>query len=439
MPPQAPANVLFSSETGGAPRLRTAVLTAIFIVATCVRLAFNAQFQGMSNPPDPDMGPDAVMYNALGESLATGRGYTLEGKPSLHYPPGVPFLLSAVYGVGGVRYPLSRTLFSVLGGLTCVLVALLIGRMAGAPWGVLAGLGLAIYPEHAYWSMHFLPEVPSGLLFAAVALTCVSLDAKPSFGRAALLGVLLGASALVSPRNLLVVPAFVVLVALYHGMDVVRTWGRSMVVAGLFMAAVIAPWTARNYAVSGTPTLISAHGGSTFLQGNNALVFSDPALIGSWYSGDHANIPGYEDFLQLPDAERSTRATELAIAFLKGLSYTDLVKLEVMKAYRFLSPITDTPNAMYRWVIAISWSAVAPFVIWGAIASWRDRRAAFMHAVLAAYLAITVVFFGEPRYRATLAPLLVAYATLGVKRAASHLDVRVARRDRLPVIGPAAS
>src|SRR5262249_60480337 len=99
-------------------------------------------------------------------------------------------------------------------------------------------------------------------------------------------GLLLGAAALTRPFALLAVPFFA-LVLLAH-----LRWRGLLagVVLGLTTAAVVVPWTYRNYHVHHRFVPVATNGGSTFYGGNNDRVVNERRLFGSWVST--TELPG---------------------------------------------------------------------------------------------------------------------------------------------------
>jgi hypothetical protein len=399
---------------GSRPREWALGLTVVCTLAFVIRIALNAQFQGMSSGPDPDMGPDAVNYNQLAENLVHGRGYVLGRYPTLHYPPGVPFLLAATYAIGVEDYVAARVVYSALGAAVCGLTVLLAGHFASRPFALMAGLGLALYPDHAFWSMHFLSEVPLGVLYALLALAHIRLLHTSGWLPSLVIGALFGVASLMSPRTLLVIPVYWSLLWLAPRLRSPTIFARIVAIQAVALALTLAPWTVRNYRIAGSFVPVSSHGGSGLLEGNNPLVFSDPEIRGSVYSGAPTDIPGYRELQAMPEAQQNAAGTRLAVGFLRQLSMGELVQLELMKLYRFLTPFVSTPNVTYRRAAAIGWIVAGPLACLGLILAFRNGCAMMMHAILAGYVFMTLVFFGETRYRAPLAPVLFTYVAVGL-------------------------
>lgn len=144
----------------------------IFLVAFAVRLVMNAYFQGLSAPPDADMGADGGQYDKLAVNLLEGKGYSLWTGPTAFRAPGLSLLLWLIYRVfGASNYVAARVIFCIIGALTCVVVYFIGKELVSEKIGLIASSILALYPHHAYYSMHFLTE-PLFTLMLAVAILC---------------------------------------------------------------------------------------------------------------------------------------------------------------------------------------------------------------------------------------------------------------------------
>ena len=103
---------------------------------------------------------------------------------------------------------------------------------------------------------------------------------------AAALGLLFGLGALTKTLILLALP----LLALGWWRRIgLRDAARLAVIAGIALAAVIAPWTIRNTRVQGHFVLISTNGGSNLHQGNNPCVAD---YLGRGWDAQWVGLPG---------------------------------------------------------------------------------------------------------------------------------------------------
>ncbi len=128
---------------------------------------------------------DGQSYHATAISLLEGKGYlgvwTLE--PTAQWPPGYSFLLAGLYFIFGRDVSVAWAANVVLGGLTCVALYFLGNLAGGKKLGIVAGLLLAVFPGHIFFSSLVLSEVLFTFLVVVImALVLLALrrsDAGP--------------------------------------------------------------------------------------------------------------------------------------------------------------------------------------------------------------------------------------------------------------------
>ncbi len=158
------------------PQRFTAAAVAIFLIALTARLGLTHRFVGLDAPPDAHANSDQLDYEVLAYHLVTGEGYAIHpGQPTASRTPGTSFTLAPVYAAFGRSFTAGRVWFCVLSALTCVLAVWLGTAGFNRAVGLSAGLGLALYPGHAYNAMHFVSETPFGFwMMLALVATAVA-------------------------------------------------------------------------------------------------------------------------------------------------------------------------------------------------------------------------------------------------------------------------
>ncbi|HEY6597788.1 MAG TPA: glycosyltransferase family 39 protein, partial [Pseudomonadales bacterium] len=259
-------------------------LALIVLLALAIRLTMTARFVGLDTPPDADAGGlDVVDYEGLAWRTVSGQGYVLleTGEPTARRSPGTSFALMPIYLLFGHSYLAAHVWFCLLSALTCAALYTF-GRAAGhAGIGLVAALFLALYPPHAYLSMHFFSETPFALaVTAACAATLLAMknnDAK----WAVVAGIAWGFAHLTRPMIIMCIPAGMLAFAC------IREWhtrvGVRQAALILFTALlIVTPWIVRNANEVGAASVSTLVGGYTFWGANNTLVLTDPELSGLW-------------------------------------------------------------------------------------------------------------------------------------------------------------
>lgn len=399
-------------------------LAGVFVLALAVRLGATAAFVGLNAPPSASANPDQLDYDAFAWRLAQGEGFTLDdGTPTSRRPPGVSAAIAPVYALFGRSYAAARIWLAVLSAATCVACAGLATAAFGRLTGVLAGVGLALYPGHFYPAMHMLSETPYMLgLALATWATLVSVRQR-SLGWATAAGVLWGLTMLVRPQVLLLPVLALPLVLL------LRDYRRLVVVQCATCVLVLLPWIVRNAVVMDRVCLTTGFG-HVMWGAHNPRTFGDPAWRGRWVpTSDLLREHPFRGGEAALDAHAMQQAKrEIAI------HWRQMPALTAMKVVRFFEPIHDTPNARAKLAYTVGWGVTALLLLPGVILAWlRDRTATVVLLLpFAATLAMTLLTYGLDRFRDSAAPVFIPFAAVAV--AAAMACVRPSRETISPAI-----
>lgn len=243
---------------------RTLIL--IFVVAVAVRWAYAAGIYagfGEAGLKGPDSAGYLVLGRALAASLSAGTmtGWDWLG-PDISLMPVFPWLLALhilVAGDGGaLAYVLTQ---GVIDAGTAVLVALIAARFVGGR-AALAGFAAALTPTFIVLSGLVYTDTPFVFCATVALYAALRWMETPSWRWALILGVGFALAALVRLAGLPFVAAalpFLVVVALVRGR--LRLSGLlQLAVAGVIVAAAMAPVLVRNVAVYGAWSLTPQSG-----------------------------------------------------------------------------------------------------------------------------------------------------------------------------------
>lgn len=347
---------------------------------------------------------DETAYLRSGMALVDGDGFVREGKPELHFPPLVPFLL----GVGSrlVDDPHTATVI-----LTCLASALLViplallGRRIGGPAAGVAtawiaaltpGLSTAVVNRGAgSEGVYMLLVVSATWLVVAAA----GREGRGRWVRVGGAGLLIGAAYLTRPEGLLLgVPLGVgVLVIAARGAADRRTGTVAAVRLGAVFAvpivACIVPYAA----------YLHRHTDEWSLSAK-----TQDASIEAWHAVARADRQARDAVLYELDetglgfAAGRTSLTQLARDDPSG--YLDIVQTNVAE----LGEVAVSPETAR----VLSW-LLFPAPLWALVlyGAWRYRRrgtARIVALVAAVPVATALAFFVQPRY----VMLTVAFATV---------------------------
>ncbi len=275
-----------------------AALVAAFVLGLAVRI-YLAAARG------PPVG-DEVTYLSCAQNVLAGRGWLvpLFGlKLRLFLPPGYPaFLLPFVAAFGDAAPWAAAGAQAALGIATAALLSALGKRLAGNLAGVVAGAAFALHPYMIYYSARVLSETWALFLFALFLY--FYLDAAAGRRRLAVSFVFLALAALTRPVFIYVGVAAVACLLVRRQDERPRARLGNVALATLVFALVLAPWTVRNYQLSGRFIPVNYNVGRVLYQGNWPLAGDDVVLV--------RDIPGTDDFRRAA-AARGTKAIDLEL------------------------------------------------------------------------------------------------------------------------------
>jgi 4-amino-4-deoxy-L-arabinose transferase-like glycosyltransferase len=418
-----PAHVTEGRRFGLPSHLAWAAL--ILVVALAARSFW--VYYAPSNPTDGRMFNDTVFYFYSAKNLVEGGKYVqpLTGAYTAYWPPGYTFLLAGLFKFLGAHVSIVWGVNIVLGALTCVALYYLGRLLAGWRTGVAAGLVLALFPGHIFFASLVLSEVTFTFL-VTVALLLAALvirrGARPSVWLLLLLGVTVGAAALVRGQGLFLIP----LAALFWWLQ--SGWRRALrgtALTAVVAFVVIAPWTVRNYFAMDGFVLISTNIGGNLYVGNyeGATGHMVPGA-GDWARERYSYLPLNEQEVAMNNRllrdglkfmfTHPHRELELTGSKIRGLYEDDEEALRGIpkplsgETIPHADRIADVANVYYFAVLALSGIGV---LLW----LRRDRKALVLPLLAVAVFTLgQLPFFNDPRFHYPMLPAFALLAAAGL-------------------------
>jgi dolichyl-phosphate-mannose-protein mannosyltransferase len=279
--------------------------TTLVLLAAILVLGFGLRAYRVVEPLGTP-GDDARAYYALSKSLYEEGSY---GGPSFRdasdWSPGAPLLYAAAfYATGGPREGTAR-IVELLLGLAAIVVAYLLGRRLNCrPAGLIAALGVAVYPPFIHSTGALYSEPPAIFTLPAAVLAFLWAMERKRLRAWLLPGLLFGLTALIRPEYLLVGFAFAALAALHLGRE--RGWRPGLAGGALLLGALlvpIVPWTVHNQVILDRTVPISTGGGKalyvgTFLPADGEYQRVKALLVARYL---HREIPSHSEALERID------------------------------------------------------------------------------------------------------------------------------------------
>ena len=404
---EVPVPVLSGPRRG---RRSAILLAAIVILGIASRAALMGPLL-REEPKDPDD------YLLLAESLASGDGYRVGGRPTAYRPPLYPLLLAP-----GV------TLLGDSAGLWVAFLNLLAGGAAVALTGVAArrwGLGtvptasamlvVALDPVLVSQARGVMTETLASALLAGFL---AALGPRPTLASMALAGLVGGLCGLCRP-SLLPIPLLASIAVLTFAPGTIRYRALlSLVLLGT-LGATLSPWAIRNARAIGATVWTTTHGGYTLLLANNHRYYDD-VVDGSMavWSGPNqdawfAEVNRLSSGIAEHESDQLYR--RMAVQVMADRP-SDFARASLSRLGRFwaIAPSRAVYPGPIRWATALWTSPIWVLLAAGLCRSesWRWPRVVAPTALIA-LSAVHCVFWTDLRMRAPVVPA-IALAAAGV-------------------------
>lgn len=370
---------------------------------------------------------DGEAYDAFARTLVQHGTFGWEpDHPTSFWPPGTTFLHASLFALFGIRYePIVAMNIALSLGIVWV-TARLAARFWGQNVALLSALVLAAWPTLVMYPTILASELP----FLFLTLLALDLWTAPWAGRTAralLAGLVLGFAALVRPQALLLPLVYGGGLALMNrgGRGVLLEQIRSVVLAGLAMAVVVAPWTWRNYQLYGETVLISSNGGITLWMGNTPGTDGRYMVTPKKYShlpeNERAQVLGQEAkayILQDPTAFAERAVKKLLILYTNESVGVGWNSPGVREAFG------EAWEPRLKRLTQATWGLICLLVVVGLWSSLR--RAGFVSTLFSPitlsilyFTAIHMVVVSQERYHLAFAGQWAILAALGLLQLAA--------------------
>lgn len=375
-------------------------------------------------------GGDAYYYHWQANEMTDGmwfiNPYVLRGQGIVRATAGHPPLFSLIlypFSLLGIRSFLGHMIVtSCLGGITIWVMAEAARMMGGARAGLVAAAIAAVYPYQLINDSRVMSESLTATMVALILVVAYRFVLRPSYGRAALVGMVLAGGALTRAELSLYVPFVVggVAMAAWRKFGFVRAFrwaGVSLLVAG----CCVAPWVGWNMTRFTYPVFISNGFGSTLGNTNCDITYYGD-LLGFWAQDCMSNPPplGDESEWELYWRKRAfeyigdhRERVPVVVAARIGRMFAVYRPIQGVRLDQYVEirepPLSRTGLWMYGFMM--------PMCIAGAVLT--RRRGLPVAPIVGAFLVVVstaALAFGLTRYRATFDAVLVPTAAVAIAR-----------------------
>jgi len=341
---------------------------------------------------------DEEHYVTLARQLATHGEFSMHGDvPTAYRPPGYPFFLAALerLGLGVVGFRIAN--FVAL-GLTILATGAMLSRAASPLAAAVGSLLVAGYPLFFYAAGTLYPQILAMALLAGALLATSRALAQRGLSAGRALGIGAGFGCLV-----LTIPSFLFTLALTLAWLALRSGlpGRipKALAIGLAAAAIVLPWTARNYLVLGAFVPVSTNSGVNLLYGNSPDTRPN--------SGVTADISAYEaraDGLSETAQDAFYRSEALAFVRENRAHSLRLYALKWLNYFNFRNELATRSEASSarEWIMLLSYGPLLLLFVARLLGGWRRPLPRFDELLAVLYLGMPfflAIFFTRIRFR----------------------------------------
>jgi 4-amino-4-deoxy-L-arabinose transferase-like glycosyltransferase len=264
---------------------RRVLYSALFFTGFVLRFGFVLWRKTYVSYP-PSVLPFGLEICSIAAHIVRGQGYSspflVDTGPTAWIAPVYPYMVAVVFRLFGIFSQASALVIlglqCAMAGATCVAIHALGRRTMGPQVALWAAWIFTVSPIFFRWPVSWIWDFTASALLLSIALI-VSLDTaqdgtKKSWWK---LGAIWALIALTNPALLAVLP-FSFGYATYMSYRERRDWLRSLALAGVVFAVLVAPWLIRNDVVFGHPVFFRGNMWFEFHLGNyhdsNGLGFS---------------------------------------------------------------------------------------------------------------------------------------------------------------------
>jgi tetratricopeptide (TPR) repeat protein len=368
--------------------------------------------------------------------------HTPSTDPYYHSPLYVWFMAS-VFKLFGEQLLVVRLLQVVMNCFTCLLIYALGCRLFSRAAARLASVIWSLYGPVVFYTSELLNVACILFIYLLALYLVIRASDKPSIVRWLAAGMVSGLAALARPDIVpfsAAVSVAIVLTASRRGVGLTRgfIWAATFMIciAGLLGAVGI-----RNYQASGRFMVLPANGNLNFYQGNNPGYARTIGIrLESWHTlvdmpltdgtSSDLNDPGHGSYYFRKTVQF---ASTYPAVYLGGLLYKsgtlvnsyELPETFDLYTFRKYSPVLRA----LVWRVGsfgFPFGLLLPLAVWGACVNWARRREIWwLWAITASLILSLVGYFNCSRYRLSIVPILILFASAGLVQLFSR-----ANRDR---------
>lgn len=403
---------------------------SIFCLALLVRIVYNIT---VANGYTPTF--DAGVYNILARSIVETHCYCRAvHQPTTFRPPLWPFIIATIYFFLGEHSAYVRLFYCLLDSGTCVFVYLLAKDLFGKRIALITGVIAALYVGLFVWTGWLYTETLytfclTVLIFSLTRLQRNMLPVKFKMGQGLNValpqwrwiisaGLFLGLSLLTRPTGFILIGLLGLWAVLLIASKIVpwKALVKNILMVLLIALIVNVPWFYRNYQITHTFFPVSTIGTTLIGNYNDAVFQGKDVIRGMWLPPANTINPDFHDYTLADEQKDTTEALRWMSTHVSEIpTLLSLHMLNMWTPYLYAHglPFEQFPDRLSSkimlYLIPIASLPIFLLAVAGFLVTWKRRKKQFLLIYLTIAMTIlqNIAFYGSPRYRAPIEPLLV--------------------------------
>lgn len=403
-------------------------MIAIFFLALCVRVLYNLVAASGYYPLH-----DSLTYQTIALNILHEHCYCLQAHLStVDRAPLWPLIIAIVYRILGQHDIYVRLLLCGVGSGTCVLLYLFGKDIFGERTGILAGIIGAIYPFLYVYDGLLYSESLYIFLLLALCYTLYHLQRRPRTSLLIVSGVLIALLTYTRPNGIGLLIMFVVWLVALRWLKMMgwRDVIKGTIVVAFVSLVLIAPWTFRNFKDTHTLLPVATGDGKVLLGAYNYEtadpVYQNGYYLGTWIIPTEVTPWVSEQFPQSCPAscevKRDDAYKTAALQWVKAHPQTMplFISQHFVNMWQLVPQEADLatnrfPDRASSAFVVLMMETITPILFALAllglvVTGKRWRELLFLYGLVLMTIAECVVYYGIPRFRAPIEPIIILLA-----------------------------
>lgn len=419
----------------------------LFLFAFCIRLVYNLTVAAHYTPEH-----DSVQYQQIGFHLVYAHCFCLHFAtppylPTIYRAPLWPAVIAAFAALFGPNDLVVRVFLCLLDAFTCLFIYLILRQRGHRRLALCGGLFATLYPDLYVYTGWLYAETLYTFLLTALCYIVFLFQSQPRRALLPLSGLVLGLLSLTRPNGLEIIAIFAIWLLLV-GRRKKYLWPRVFaiiatvcIIAGIF----IAPWTLRNYRVSGQFVPVATGDGTVLLGTYNDDMLNRPWYQITWIGPAQSvpqvahTFPPYNTATAREcdakcEIQRETIFKTTALQWISNhttvmphMLIAHFANMWIPEIYEADLPVDRFPTLLSSQIVLIMMRVLPiPVFLLAALSCivlrryWRELI--FIYLTILFTIGQCIIFYGSPRMRAPIEPLLIILAVMTLGEISQRLS-----------------